>query len=262
MNSPTQKTIKRLFAVSRNQCAFPGCEIPLVEDSGTVTGEIAHIKSVSANGSRFDRKQTDEERHSFDNLILLCGRHHRVIDVEVEKYSVKYLLKIKHEHESQEMVSINSKVEPIANALLQQYENLIIAESGSKVAVHSPGAIQTDVVEIKTIRKTVNVAAPQGTIASSLWHMNYTKHLIDRYHEFKRIEVGEGAMKYPVFYQQIKRQFGTNWKMVALGRFEGLVAYIQSRIDKTKHGRVQKSRGIKNYSSFEEYLEKHGYSEC
>ncbi len=31
MGSPKIATIKRLFAVSNNQCAYPGCEVPLVE---------------------------------------------------------------------------------------------------------------------------------------------------------------------------------------------------------------------------------------
>lgn len=185
----------------------------------------------------------------FENLIYVCANcHSKITQGQIPKSDVKRVKKLlgegKHPFFKDESAS-----------------NVIHADftKGANLGVVA-NSIQN--VEIKTTRRTVKVAAPQGSIASSLCHMNYTKHLIDRYHEFKRIEVGKEAMKYPVFYQQIKRQFGANWKMVSLRRFEDLVAYIQSRIDKTKHGRVQKSRGIRNYSSFEEYLEKHGYSEC
>ena len=65
-------------------------------------------------------------------------------------------------------------------------------------------------------------------------------------------------MKYPVFYQQIKKRFGAKWDMIPLQLFDALIVYIQSRIDKTKHGRIQKAHGKKNYSEFDEYLKKYG----
>ncbi len=253
MNAPTQKTIKRLFAVSRNQCAFPGCEIPLVEDSGTVTGEIAHIKGVSANGPRFDPKQTDEKRHSFDNLMLLCGRHHRVIDGEVEKYSVACLLKMKHEHESQELVSISSKVEPVANALLQQYKNLIIAEAGSKVAVHSPGAIQTDVLNIKPPRTQVKILPPDGSIGNDPYMSSYIAYLIKKYQEYQKNEREKGRYKYMAIYKAIEREFGSRWQLLPKEKFSSLIALLCRRVDNTRIARIRKKQDEKNYHSFEEH---------
>ena len=118
-------------------------------------------------------------------------------------------------------------------------------------------------VEIRTTRKSVNVNPPLGSIGSNLSQRNYVKHLIDRYHEFKKIEVGQEGMRYAIFYQQIKKRFGAKWDMIPLQLFDELVTYIQSRIDKTKHGRVQKARGKKIYSEFGEYLEKYGgYADC
>ena len=41
MSGPTIATVKRLFAVSENCCAFPGCDAPLVDTaSGAILGEI------------------------------------------------------------------------------------------------------------------------------------------------------------------------------------------------------------------------------
>ena len=95
MTEPKLSTIKRLYAMSGNVCAFPGCQVPIVEAAGTVTGEICHIKAQSPQGPRYDTKQTEEERHSYENLILLCRRHHKVVDTEADIYDVPALKEIK-----------------------------------------------------------------------------------------------------------------------------------------------------------------------
>jgi hypothetical protein len=101
MGSPTQATVKRLFAVSGNRCAFPKCTQVLVDPStGKVTGQISHIKARSAGGPRYDASQTEEERHGFDNLLLLCPIHHDVIDDDTQSYSVDRLQQMKRAHES------------------------------------------------------------------------------------------------------------------------------------------------------------------
>ena len=100
LSSPRQKTVKRLFAVSDNQCYFPNCNTPLVdEESGTVTGEICHIKGKKQGSPRYDPKQSDEERHGFDNLLLMCPLHHKVIDDDPDSYTVSRLENIKKNHE-------------------------------------------------------------------------------------------------------------------------------------------------------------------
>jgi hypothetical protein len=96
---PSDPTIKRLFAVSSNRCAFPGCSEPLVEGQ-TVVGEVCHIKSAREGHSRYDPHQTDEERNGFDNLILLCRKHHKIIDTEVDRYPPALLIEMKRAHEA------------------------------------------------------------------------------------------------------------------------------------------------------------------
>lgn len=97
---PRRKTIKRLFAVSGNKCYFPKCKTLLVdEESGKVTGKICHIKGNRTGAARYDPNQTDEERHGFDNLILMCPIHHDVIDDDPDSYTVSRLNEIKKDHE-------------------------------------------------------------------------------------------------------------------------------------------------------------------
>ena len=76
---PREATLKRLFARSGNQCAFPRCPDTLIEGE-TVVGKVCHIKAAQLAGPRYDPQQTAAERHGYDNLILLCGKHHTVID--------------------------------------------------------------------------------------------------------------------------------------------------------------------------------------
>jgi hypothetical protein len=95
-----EKTIKRLFAVSGNRCAFLRCEIPLVDKmSGKVTGKVCHIKAKNSGGPRYDPNQPDEERDVFENLLLMYPIHHDVIDADPESYSVSRLKEIKTRHE-------------------------------------------------------------------------------------------------------------------------------------------------------------------
>lgn len=117
--------------------------------------------------------------------------------------------------------------------------------------------IVANVVNLKTLNKKINISAPQGTISSSINHRNYIKYLIDRYHEFKVADVGKKNVKYPIFYNSIKREFGAKWDMVSLVNFTELSNFIQNRIDKTILGKNRKSKQIRSYSTYEEYFSKH-----
>lgn len=254
MNTPSQKTIKRLFALSRNQCAFPECELPTVEESGTVTGHICHICSREPDGPRYDPAQTDEQRHGFANLILLCARHHAIVDNEPDTYTAASLLEMKRQHERLGGIEITPKDALLAERLLDHYRTLIIHDVAGHVAVNSPGAIQADTVNIKAPKRTVKVQPPPGAIASDLAMRNYVKYLIDRYNEWQKIDKKKtGRYKYIAIYEGVKRQFKCKWDMVPKERFGELVAYLQRRIDNTRVGRIRKKRGQSSYKTFEEY---------
>lgn len=96
---PTHKTYQLLYAKSSNRCAFPKCPNP-ISDGPILLGEVAHIKAESPGGPRYDAGQTPEERRSYENLILLCGVHHKFVDDDEEAYTVERLLKMKRDHEA------------------------------------------------------------------------------------------------------------------------------------------------------------------
>ena len=95
---PSERTIKKLFAVSGNRCAFRRCTAALIQGD-TVVGEICHINGAKPGSPRYDDRQTAAERHGFANLILMCGTHHTVIDDDEEAYTAERLVKLKAEHE-------------------------------------------------------------------------------------------------------------------------------------------------------------------
>ena len=80
--------------------AFPGCPNPLVDPaSGSILGEVCHIKADKPGAARYDAAQNSKERHGFGNLILMCGVHHKIIDDNEQTYPVETLNQWKTSHE-------------------------------------------------------------------------------------------------------------------------------------------------------------------
>jgi hypothetical protein len=96
---PSPQTIKKLFALSGNRCAFPNCASDIVCE-GAVIGQVCHIKAAKPEAPRYDKNQSNTERHSFKNLILLCANHHKVIDDDEATYTVERIIKLKKQHEA------------------------------------------------------------------------------------------------------------------------------------------------------------------
>jgi len=96
----TDKTLKRLFALSGNMCAFPGCDKLLVNENNAKDSNICHIEAANEDGERYNPDMTDIERADYPNLILLCIQHHDETN-DVKKYPVNVLKKMKSDHESE-----------------------------------------------------------------------------------------------------------------------------------------------------------------
>lgn len=88
-----QTTIKALFHEART-CAYPGCGASIIfRDRGAVTAvaDIAHIRSESPSGPRHDPAYAGD-LNGPENLILLCGTHHRPVDFHESLYTTGELL--------------------------------------------------------------------------------------------------------------------------------------------------------------------------
>lgn len=87
-----------------NRCALPECRKELIidrteSDCESITGEIAHIKGEKPYSARYDPNMTDTERNNHQNLIILCRDHHKMIDDQINTYTVEKLCEIKKQHE-------------------------------------------------------------------------------------------------------------------------------------------------------------------
>ena len=98
------KTHKLLWGRSGNRCAFENCKSELIadeteSDDESVIGDEAHIVAKSNDGPRGVLTISEEERDKYDNLILLCRKHHKIIDDQPLFYTVEKLKAMKVVHE-------------------------------------------------------------------------------------------------------------------------------------------------------------------
>lgn len=77
---------------------YPGCSERMMNSEGVFIGQVCHIEAAEPGGERFNEKQTNEERRSFSNLMLMCYAHHQVTN-DVVKYRVEVLREFKAAHE-------------------------------------------------------------------------------------------------------------------------------------------------------------------
>ena len=99
------KELKALLQKSCNRCAFPNCDEILLHE-GTEAGDpvilskIAHIVAENLDGPRGRYPLPSEERNKESNLLLLCGKHHDIIDNQPHFYTVERLRQMKQDHEA------------------------------------------------------------------------------------------------------------------------------------------------------------------
>jgi hypothetical protein len=245
---PTEKTIKQLFALSGNLCAFPGCQLPIVERTGTITGEICHIKARHDGGPRFDREQSDEDRHALGNLISLCRHHHKVIDSEPALYREEALKEMKSIHERATGRPETQQDGFFAKILLNDLRRILVTNNSGNVAINSPGAMQAHTINVKTTKKKIAVNAPRGTIGADQNATRYVQHLIKRYNKFAGSDRTRGtAFNYGAISRNIESNFGSEWRSLPLGRANAVFAYVQARIAKTRQAKINKGKGYKAF---------------
>jgi hypothetical protein len=158
-----------LITLCRGSCYFPGCPEPvvLVENGVPVLRlEIAHIRALNAKGERYDADMGgDDERNSFNNLILLCTAHHKIVDrLDPANYPVEVLQRWKSEREAAGLDAL-AGLRNVTEERLQQ----IISESFETVTGRVDNALaqfaEIDVEAASLLRELVE-ALPSGSLLS------------------------------------------------------------------------------------------------
>ncbi|MCB9234177.1 MAG: hypothetical protein H6581_21150 [Bacteroidia bacterium] len=98
----SHKTLKKLYGLSGNRCAFPGCNRTFLHwENDNNFSNICHIEDANQSPNTKDRynpNMTDKERADYENLILLCQVHHEETN-DPDKYGVDTLKEMKRAHE-------------------------------------------------------------------------------------------------------------------------------------------------------------------
>src|SRR5581483_3878779 len=197
-------------------------------------------------GPRFDPKQTDEQRHAYENLILMCARHSKVIDSEPRFYTVAKLQQFKAEHEQPTANELSASEGKKVDLLLADYRAIYI-QAKQVVIEHLDEAVFTKA-------KTPTIAAPEGSIGSDLLRRNYTKYLIDRYNHFASRQPDRRNFAFPAVFKLIERRYRVRkWELVPLHHFEELCDELRAMIDRTWLASVNRSNGKRSYRSLHEY---------
>ena len=105
----SEKTRKILWGKSGNRCALCKQElIKVINDKSTVIGEECHIVSSKEKGPRY-RQLTNYD--DYENLILMCPTHHKIIDDNELTYTEELLRMLKRNHEQSVISKLNKDKE-------------------------------------------------------------------------------------------------------------------------------------------------------
>ena len=133
--SISPKSIKLLWSNAAGRCSFSSCYQRLTVAQAAkyapyTLGEMAHIKGDKPTSNRYDEKQSDKERDSYENLILLCPTHHTLIDKaeNEERFTVEMLREMKIKHET----TVSSRLDDVKVENLEQLKDqlsILLAEN-------------------------------------------------------------------------------------------------------------------------------------
>lgn len=122
-----------LWGKAAGRCEYRGCNKLIYLDDLTKRefnqAYIAHIVADSPKGPRGDEERSFALKNELSNLMLLCDRHHRLIDIEdVDGHPEELLLAMKKEHE--ERIKVVTEIQPDRKSHILIYK--------ANVGKHSP----------------------------------------------------------------------------------------------------------------------------
>jgi hypothetical protein len=128
------KTRKLLWGKSGNKCSI--CRTDLsdkinADAQHTILGEECHIISPKTNGPRHDPHYPKDKLNLYENLILLCLPHHKIIDDNEKEYPLGKLKKIKIEHENWVVSSLSENKAPLPTKIIVPSKKILLTQTNS-----------------------------------------------------------------------------------------------------------------------------------
>lgn len=213
-------TSKKLYQEADNRCPFCG-----VADVAVL--EIHHIDG-------------DPSNNQIENLMVVCGNCHSKItrgeispaDVHAKKMELFWTHKA----------------------------SLRRAEKSSRQSVNVNATSVSDSIIANTVtfghKRSPRMQYPVDSIGADTIKKGYIDYLIKRYYDYRQADASYGSLRpfnHAEIHTTIQRNFKAKTFFIHVSRFEELCDYIKSRVDQTIQGKRNRSRGISNCDSFENY---------
>lgn len=121
----SERTKVVLWARAAGRCQYDGCNVSLIGDfiSGNEDanfGFVAHIVASKPRGPRGDGLRSPQLRDDVANLMLLCHKHHKLIDVDDEDgHPESRLLAMKRRHEDR--IAVTAAIAPDKASQMLRY---------------------------------------------------------------------------------------------------------------------------------------------
>lgn len=118
----TDRTRKILWTRAGNQCALCQCKLIMPSetenDPAAVVGDECHIVGKTPDSARY-RDDLTIDPDSYDNLIVLCKTHHKLIDGQPVHFTEEILITLKSNHEQR----IQTILDRMRDAEVQRLNN-------------------------------------------------------------------------------------------------------------------------------------------
>lgn len=273
-----ESTIKRLFGMSRNQCAMPDCKSPLIIGDAVV-GEICHIRARRKGGARYDPSMTPTQKTEFDNLLLLCGTCHKLIDASPNDYTADWLQSVKRGHEGLTSPLLELSQADANNAMLILAKHIAKTNKSTKstgdttvhgnvrasatrggISIAIGGANQAPINIRPSAPKPSGTNYPANSIGADANMTNYVEYLCDLYVKFMRPIEPDENKSWAKLGKHIKTKFHLKKRTrnhLSAERFWDLVNFLEhEKLALTPVGRKHLREGNKLCRTFEEF--RHG----
>jgi hypothetical protein len=270
-----ESTIKRLFGLSRNECAMPECKSSLVVGD-VVVGEICHIRARRKGGARYDPVLLLAEKDAFENLLLLCATCHKLVDSSPTEYGAVWLERIKAAHEQKTQMPLELSQDDVRKALLllakyvgkrerlerkmggvSTFGNTGACATHGGVAVAIGGPNQGDIRISIAARKPSGNGYPPNSIGADANMTNYIEYLCDLYVKFMSPAEPNEAVNWARIGRHIKNKFRLRKRTrnhLAADRFCDLVHFlINDKLSNTPVGKKHLREGKKLCRTFDEF---------
>jgi hypothetical protein len=252
---------------------MPNCQSLLIIGD-TVVGEICHIRARRKGGPRYDPTLKLDKKHAFENLLLLCGTCHKIVDSKPNEYTCEHLETLKLRHERETLLPLDLSPDDVKKSLriLQTHiaktyragrgrvficgaEGVFASatEDGVSIAI---GGSNSGSINIKTGSRPRTRQTPANSIGADANMKNYIDYLCDLYVRYTvSIEPDEQTRRVKIG-KQIKSHFRLRSRTrnsLSVERFPELVDYLHDRLARTPVGRKHLCNGTRFCRSFEEY---------